>query len=69
MIAKTPQLKYLVDKKGRLEADLHLGGTLAAPSVGVDPKMAQRAAQNAGKEQIKKKGQGLLDNLLKRNKN
>jgi uncharacterized protein involved in outer membrane biogenesis len=66
MIAKTPTLKYLVDKKGRLEADLHLGGTLAAPSVGVDPQMLQRAAKNAGKEQLQKQGKGFLDKLLKK---
>jgi len=66
MIAKTPNLRYLQDNKGRLELDLSLGGTLMAPSVGIDPAMLERAARKAGKEELQKHGQDLLDKLLKK---
>jgi AsmA protein len=66
MVSKTPNLKYLEDNKGRLEADVQISGTLAAPIVGVDPDMLKRVAKKAGKEQIQKQGKGLLDKFLKK---
>ncbi|MBI3451222.1 MAG: AsmA family protein [Acidobacteria bacterium] len=68
MVAKTPNLRYLENKKGKLEVDMTLGGTVMAPTAGVDPRMLSRAAKAAGKEQIQKHGKDLLDRVLKKKK-
>ncbi|HZE89927.1 MAG TPA: AsmA-like C-terminal region-containing protein, partial [Verrucomicrobiae bacterium] len=68
MVAKTPNLRYLENKKGRLEVDMTLGGTVMAPSAGVDPQMLHRAAKAAGKEQVQKHGKEMLNKLFQKKK-
>jgi hypothetical protein len=64
MIAKTGKLKALANEKGELALDLRIGGTLQKPSIGLDPKMLKRAAE----ESLKKKGSDVLRRLLERKK-
>jgi AsmA protein len=64
MVAKTAKLKGLTNGKGELALDLRVGGTLQKPSIGLDPKMLQRLAEDA----LKKKGGDLLRQLLDRKK-
>jgi AsmA protein len=62
MVAKTAQLKSVMNNKGELALALKVGGTLQKPSIGVDPNMLKRAAEDA----LKKKGGDLLHRLLDR---
>jgi len=64
MAAKTPALKNLTNGKGELAIDVKVAGTLQKPSVGVDPKMLKRAAE----EQLKKKGKDALLKLFEKKK-
>jgi hypothetical protein len=64
MVAKTARLKSFVNRKGELALDLRVGGTLQKPSIGVDPKMLKRAAEDA----LKKKGTDVLRKLLEKRK-
>jgi hypothetical protein len=64
MVAKTQALKNLTNGKGELAIDVKVGGTLQKPSVGVDPKMLRRAAE----ESLKKKGKDALLKLLEKKK-
>jgi len=64
MVAKTAKLKTLDNGKGELALDLRVGGTLQKPSIGLDPKMLKRAAE----ESIKKKGGDLLRKFLDKKK-
>ncbi len=66
MVAKTPALRHLEDKKRRLALDFRLGGTLMEPAVGIDPEMLKRAARSAAKEEIKGKKKDLLRKLLEK---
>ena len=68
MVGRTSNLKYLLDDKGRLTVDCRLGGSLMEPSVGIDPEMLRRAAKAAAKEQAERKGEDLLQKLLKKKK-
>jgi uncharacterized protein involved in outer membrane biogenesis len=62
MAQKTEKLKGFMNAKGELALDLTVGGTIQKPSIGLDPKMLKRAAE----EVLKKKGSDLLKNLLDR---
>jgi uncharacterized protein involved in outer membrane biogenesis len=64
MKAKTPKLAALSNASGQLAVDMRVGGTLQKPSIGVDPKMLKRAAE----ESLKKRGSDMLKNLLNRKK-
>ena len=64
MLAKTAKLKTLENGKGELALDLRVGGTLQKPSIGLDPKMLKRAAE----ESLKKKGGDLLRKFLDKKK-
>lgn len=64
MVAKTSNLKYLQNKKGKIVLDLDLGGTLLEPSVRVDSETLRRAARKAAKEQAREKGKDLFEKLL-----
>jgi len=64
MVAKTAKLKSFVNRQGELALDLRVGGTLQKPSIGVDPKMLKRAAEDA----LKKKGTDVLRKLLENRK-
>jgi len=64
MVAKASKLKAFMNRKGELALDLRVGGTLQKPSIGVDPKMLKRAAEDA----LKKKGTDLLRDLLDQRK-
>ncbi len=64
MVAKTAKLRSFVNRKGELALDLKVGGTLQKPSIGVDPKMLKRAAEDA----LKKKATDVLRHLLDKDK-
>lgn len=64
MVAKTAKLKTLDNGKGQLALDLKVGGTLQKPSIGLDPKMLKRAAE----ESLKKKGSDVLRKFLDKKK-
>jgi AsmA protein len=64
MVAKTAKLKSFVNGKGQLALDLKVGGTLQKPSIGVDPKMLKRAAEDT----LKKKATDALRHLLDKKK-
>jgi len=64
MVAKTAKLRTLDNGKGELALDLKVGGTLQKPSIGLDPKMLKRAAE----ESLKKKGSDVLRKFLEKRK-
>jgi AsmA protein len=64
MVAKTPNLAALKTAKGQLALDVKVGGTLQKPSIGLDPKMVKRAAE----ETLKKKGADAIRKWLDRKK-
>jgi uncharacterized protein involved in outer membrane biogenesis len=64
MVAKTAKLKTLENSKGELALDLKVGGTLQKPSIGADPKMLKRAAEDT----LKKKGSDALRKFLEKKK-
>ena len=64
MVAKTAKLKSFVNGKGELALDLKVGGTLQKPSIGIDPSMLRRAAE----ESLKKKGADALRHLFEKKK-
>lgn len=68
MVAKTASLRFLGDREGRVTLDATVRGNLAAPSVGIDRSMLDRAAKSVLKEEVQKKGEGLLKKLLGRRK-
>jgi len=64
MVAKTPKLRSLVNGKGELALSLKLAGSLQKPSIGLDPDMLKRAAEDT----LKKKGSDLLKRYLEKKK-
>jgi len=64
MVAKTPKLATLKTAKGELALDVKVGGTLQKPSIGLDPKMLRRAAE----ETLKNKGADAIRKWLDRKK-
>ena len=46
LVVKTAKLKTLANDKGQLAIDLEVGGTLQKSSIGLDPKMLKRAAED-----------------------
>jgi uncharacterized protein involved in outer membrane biogenesis len=64
MVQKTATLKSVMNGKGELALDLTVGGTLQKPSIGVDPKMLKRAAE----EELKKRGADALRHLFDKRK-
>jgi hypothetical protein len=64
MVQKTATLKSVTNAKGELALDLTVGGTLQKPSIGVDPKMLKRAAE----EELKKRGADALRHLFDKRK-
>ena len=64
MVAKTDRLKVLMNPKGQLALDMTIGGTIQKPSIGLDPNMLKRAAEEA----LKKKGADAIRHLFDRKK-
>ena len=64
MVVKTPSLKSLTDRDGRLTVHLLAAGTLAAPQVGLDTRAQVRQVQDHQKERVKERVRGRLLDLL-----
>jgi AsmA protein len=64
LIARTAKLQALANGKGELALELRVGGTLQKPSIGLDPNMLRRVAEDT----LKKKGSDLLRQYLDRKK-
>jgi uncharacterized protein involved in outer membrane biogenesis len=64
MVSRTPNLRYLLNKKKKLALDIRLVGDLADPSVRIHGDTFKRIARAAAKEQVRDKGKSILKKLL-----
>ena len=64
LVARTEQLKLLVDDSGQLTLPLHLEGSMLAPSIGVD--FGKAFSVRLESEDTKKKVKDLLEGLIDR---
>jgi len=64
MVEKTPRLKSLADRDGRLTVRLRVAGTLAKPGVGLDTRSQVREIQDKAKEKVRDRLRDRLKDLL-----